>query len=380
MSRYGNNIRRIAQTDELLEKIRQAQQQLTIFEKAAIPGARAIAYPNGGVQSGSPGQTNPDKNGSPDKLDPRRKDRADDGRKNGTGTDGGDIVNGDLNLTPGDDPGKIKLKDCETGEPIDLILNAGANEGEAKFQHPEGWSPDGTSENQQGYENWELGYYWRGSSAYFGPSSTAGGNPYDAPTPDVGSKGGVGFRSESPAYTVTDSRLVGVTYTTPTTAQVNVEYYLEWDTGPNTGWVLNQQVWNRFSCNDEIGTSRCIAAIPAAYTKWQEQDPNYRHQLAFSAQDGGFVSSSHDDGLPSKFRNDVGSGRGLNNMRLCTEDGTEVTMSALTDGSFAFFKEDGFGMPDEDAKIFHFDKDGKYKDLLQKDQYNYMRSTSNPAA
>jgi hypothetical protein len=381
MSRYGNNIRRIAQTDELNARIRQAEQKLNVLDKSAIPGGRGIAYPSGAGQSGSPGQTNPDKNGNPDEKNPSDKDKTDEAGKDGKTTDGGSIIDGTKVLQPGEDPGKIALKDCETNEPIDILLNSASNEGERKFQHPEGWSIDGQSENNAGYDNWTLGQYWTGSSAYFGTGSGSNQDgTADAPAPEVGYQLAIGYVNGS-LYTVTDARLVSSTVNSPTSISLSVEYYLTWTTTTsNNGWVLNPQSWDRQPCNAETGTDRCITAIPEAFATWQDQDADYRHQLAFSSQDGGFVSSSNDKDIPAKFRNDVGSGKGLNNLRLCTEDGDEVVMSALIDGTFAYFKEDGFGQPEEDAKIYHFDKDGKYKDIIRADEYSNLRSTNNPGA
>jgi len=76
------------------------------------------------------------------------------------------------------------------------------------------------------------------------------------------------------------------------------------------------------------------------YTSWQDQEPTTPHQLAFSANDGGFVSSQYDEGLPAKFKNDVGSERGMNNLKLCTPTGNAVVVSALRDGTFAYFEDE----------------------------------------
>jgi hypothetical protein len=122
-------------------------------------------------------------------------------------------------------------------------------------------------------------------------------------------------------------------------------------------------------------TTACAASPPEAYGSWQDNVPGTPHQLAFSSSDGGFVSSSYDTTIPSKFSNIAGSGKGLNNLKLCTPSGEQVVVSALSDGSFAYFKEDGFGLPETDAKIFHFDSKGKYKDLIRADEYNYLKST-----
>ncbi len=275
----------------------------------------------------------------------------------------------------------MELKDCDTGEKIDVRIDAASNPGETKFKHPPGWSIDGQSQASAGYDHWTLGQFWRGVSAYFW-SGTPG--QADAPTPEVGYKAAIGYHSGAFNYDVTDARLAsgGIVYSGGgTTATVHAEYYLTWNSSPgNNGWVANDQAWSQLPCSGETGTSRCISAIPTAYAHWQDQDATYHHQLAFSAADGGFVSSPDDSGLPSKFRNDVGSGVGLNNLRLCTNDGKQVEVSALSDGTFAYFEEDGFGGVKDGAKVFHFDSAGKYQDLIRPDEYNYLKSTNLPTS
>jgi hypothetical protein len=377
MSRYGNNIRRIAHTETLNERIRQAEQKLTVLDKAAIPGQRAIAYPNV-TQKGSPGATKPDQDGAPDDLDPTDKDPQYNHGVDDNETDGDDLLNGTKVLQPGEDPGALDLKDCETGEGIDVRMNTGANEGEAKFKHPDGWTTTGPSGSAPGWENWQQGLFFEGSGTYFSTSS--------APTAELLPENSIGFVSGSFGYEVTDVRNVVVTLgMSGVPIGGTYEAFLDWSstgTPINTGWGAASFVCTRLTCASvgETNTERCPISAPPAYDNWQEQDPTYEHQLAFSAEDGGFVSSQWDEGLPGKFRNDVGSGRGLNNLQLCTNDGEEVVVSALRDGTFAFFKEDGFGFPEEGEKIFHFDSKGKYLDTMRPDEYEDLRSTNNPAA
>lgn len=371
MARYGNNIRRIAQTEALFERIRQAEQQITLLEKAGIPGARAIAYPTS-TSSGAPGVTAPTREDSPDARNVTDRSTLEGGGIDDNTNDGDDILNGDKTFEKGEDAGAIRLKDCESGEEIDIRFNTGGNDGESVFKHPEGWNVDGPQGFAPGWEDWVLGIYYTGAGTYF--SST------DAPTPELLVEESVGYVHPSLNYSVTDVRDVIIN---STANGGTYQAYLDWsDTSSpsNTGWVTAGFTYSTNNCGVETGTPRCPVAAPEAYENWQEQDPDFVHQLAFSAKDGGFVSSQYDDGLPLKFRNDVGSGRGMNNLNLCTLDGNQVGVSALTDGSFAFFEEDGFGFPEEDAKIFHFDSNGKYQDLLRDDEYRNLRSTANPAA
>ncbi len=357
--------------------MREAEQKLNVLDKSAIPGQRAIAYPNV-TAKGSPGVTNPDKNGEPDDGNPTDKDTKDDHGVDDNETDGDDLLNGTKVLQPGEDPGALDLKDCETGEGIDVRMNTGANEGEAKFKHPDGWNVDGPNGVADGWQNWVQGLFFEGSGTYFSTSS--------APTAELLPEKSIGFVHPSFGYEVTDVRNVVVNLDGGGVPNGGTyEAFLDWSNTSfpiNTGWAGASFTCTRITCASvgETNTERCPIAAPPAYNNWQEQDPTFEHQLAFSAEDGGFVSSKWDEGLPAKFRNDVGSGRGLNNLRLCTNDGEEVVVSALRDGTFAFFKDDGFGFPEVDAKIFHFDSKGKYKDTLRPDEYEDLRSTNNPAA
>lgn len=372
MSRYGDNIRRLAEVDLLKGGIREARQRITVIDKAAIVGQRAIAYPNV-TGKGTPGVTNPDQNDNPDVPNTTDKGPMDDHGRDEGQTDGDDLINGTKVLQPGEDPGALDLKDCETGEEIDVIMNTAANEGESKFKHPDGWSVDGEPGVTPGWEDWELGFYYNGSGTYF--SAT------DEPSPGLLPANSIGYVNPSFLYEVTQVRNVVVSYDDDgVPIGGSYEAYLDWPDPTPDGWVGASFTCTKTSCASETGTDRCPVAAPAAYETWQDQDPTYDHQLAFSAQDGGFVSSSKDEGLPAKFRNDVGSGRGLNNLRLCTNEGNEVVVSALRDGTFAYFEEDGWGFPKDDARIFHFDSDGKYKDTLREDEYEDLRSTNNPAA
>ncbi len=380
MGRYGNNIRRIAQTDELNERIRQAEQRLNILDKAAIPGARAIAYPSGSVQNGSPGATNPDKNGSPDEDNTTSKSPIDKAGLDDNTTDGDDLLTGDKVLQKGEDPGAIALKDCESGEAIDVRFNTGANEGEAKFKHPDGWSTTGPQLDPSYTEGrvWSLfaspnNYYSNNFDGLISAYQSGGGWTYCYTivgglvaklSPDAGD---ALIQFTNTVRTIGQAPVGGVQYAFQAYAAAT-------GVGPSK---YGQQDCGLDAPDD---AAACSADPPTVYDNWQEQDPSYKHQLAFSAQDGGFVSSSWDEGLPAKFRNDVGSGKGLNNIQLCTNDGEEVVISALRDGTFAYFKEDGFGFPEADAKIFHFDSSGKYLDTIREDEYEDLRSTNNPAA
>jgi len=372
MGRYGSNIRRIAQTDELTGRIRQAEQKISLLDKAEIPGARAIAYASGVTAAGSPGVTNPDQNGTPDNTgiftdkNPMDKNGIDD-----TTTDGDDLLDGSKQLQKGEDVGAIRLKDCDSGERIDVRFNTGANEGESKFKHPPGW---GTTAPQTD-PSYLAGSVWTlssGGTAYFGNSFNALVSAFKTAIPYLYCYTIEGGLVSSLTPDAGDA-LIQFTNTARTVGQAPVGgvQYAYISSGTPAGGQ-----YGRVVCGTVAGdTTACAAAPPPQYTTWQEQDAATPHQLAFSAADGGFVSSSYDDGVPRKFDNDVGSGRGLNNLNLCTPTGDEVVVSALSDGTFTYFAQDGFGAPATDAKILHFDSDGKYLDILREDEYDYLKTT-----
>jgi len=64
LSRYGDNIRRIAETEGLSWADETGRTKANTTEKDANPGGRAMAYPNGVTENGAPGATNPDQGGS----------------------------------------------------------------------------------------------------------------------------------------------------------------------------------------------------------------------------------------------------------------------------------------------------------------------------
>jgi len=355
MGRYSNNIRRIAQTDELKEQIRQSGLRLTELEKASIPGGRGIAYGDS-LQAGSPGSTNPDKNGSPRLRNPGDKNDIESGGMDDTSVDVDSILNGSRVLEPGEDPGALEFKDCETGDDIDVRLNSGSNPGEAKFKHPPGWEIDGTYHTP----GWAQGYMWTllVGSGYL--DDTPGG------TMDA-------YMAVLNAGIAPDAYWDRATLTFVEGTTAHAVWYESEGAPPNNTTII------RSACVVQTGVT-CPTEDPDVPENWQAQDPDWHHQLVFSAEDGGFVSSSKDGNIPFKFRNDVGSGRGLNNVKLCTAEDEHVVVSALTDGSFAMFQEDGFGFPEENAKIFHFDSEGKFQDTIRPDEYNYLRTTNNPAA
>ncbi len=163
MSRFGDNIRKIAKTKDLEEKIIHAEEVANQALKAAIEAQRGIAYLNsatgnvGNTQTGTPGVTPPTNSGS------------DYPHGGGSGEAGGDgSTNGDALLDGSDRPaigekqGKIELKDCDTGEPIDVRFDTASNKGEAVFDGPTGWNKN----TPPVYDGFELGSFWSASNPF----------------------------------------------------------------------------------------------------------------------------------------------------------------------------------------------------------------------
>lgn len=375
MSRYGNNIRRIAQTEELDARIKQAESQIDLLEKGQIPGARATAYNNGIVEKGSPGVTTPSQNESPDNssIYPN-KDIINSGGIDDTETDGDALMKGDVPLERGDKVGAVELKDCESGEAIMVRFNTGANEGETVFKHPDVFNRDGTTTDPSYTEGlvWKIisgvtSIYANGFDGMIAArealdSSTSYGiGP--APTNTIINTP-AGFSNSRIAFS-TAGQSVGASLSGGTIYTLAAY---------SAGITIGIGNFGQQDCGLEAGSnSACIAPAPPLYDTWQEYDPTYKHQLAFSVQNGGFISSAYDADIPLKFKNESDNLRGLNNLQLCTPDGNGVIVSALRDGTFAYLEDDGFGGPKEGGRIFHFDSTGKYLDDLREDEYRYLK-------
>ncbi len=90
MSKYGDDIRRISKYQELLDLIRQNKNSVNQTTKAAVDGARGVAYGGNGVSTskGTPGDTSPDNNDVTDKRDTRQ-----DVKRDGESKVGDDDIN-----------------------------------------------------------------------------------------------------------------------------------------------------------------------------------------------------------------------------------------------------------------------------------------------
>lgn len=373
MSRYGDNIRRLAKTDELKELIRQAEQRLNILDKANIPGQRGIAYPNSSAV-GTPGVTNPDNNGSQDGRSLY------DNNPNNAGIDDtttdGDALLGGANMTPGKDIGAIQLKDCDTGEQIDVRFNTGGNEGETAFKHPEGFGigdvqPTPADVVVIGASSW----VWSagGVESYAHDDAVAGAI---AAEPAAGAF--VAWVTLTPRAAAQAAVTAGGE---ATNAQPAVSFIVT-RSGGGANFQLSITGTN---CNREAGTTGdigtvCGTAYPTA-SSWDEAVPGTPHQLAYNAKKGGFMSSRYDSDIPLKYKNPASTGngsvestRGLSKLELCTPDGNPVVVETLRDGSIVYYEDDGFGAPDTATnKIQRFDQDGKFVNTITEDEWNFLK-------
>lgn len=363
MSRYGDNIRIIARTKELEEKIIKAAEQTELKLKAALAGQRGIAYYNpfsknvGSTQSGTPGQTPP--TGGSFGGNPINTPAAGEAER-----DGDDLLNGTDRPKIGEDVGSIELYDCETGERIDVRFNTGSNEGEAVFKHPSGWGADGTPPVVEG---WYLGYYWSVSGSGV---ITASGQQAVALAQEYQESLGSNVGAFLGYFTFPG----GVATTLPSPPGGTVSVRWQDDNFPgNPSFFIQEQI-TLTACG---GTPPPDAADECALTEgplqesWAAGTP---HQLAYSVEAGGFVSSIYDPNIPEAFRNPTNNPIGApSKLQLCTEDDVPVVVEALQDGGFAYFADDGDGEPDTTTHpIQHFDKNGKFLGVISQERYNFL--------
>lgn len=209
---FGDDIRIIARTKELTEKIDKALKAALAANKAAIEGQRAIAYlqANGvvGTQGGgSPGNTSLDDddddgiedidNDEDDSFDPEEDSETNDD-PNGTdpshnGTDGG-IRDPEGNPAPGTYSANELIDGALSGAINRLAISEGDGKGNGKpgsrkvntiygkdqygndvyinthgfYDAVDGWEDPNTPPE---YEGWQQGYYWRATNPALGEGS-----------------------------------------------------------------------------------------------------------------------------------------------------------------------------------------------------------------
>lgn len=404
MSRYGDNIRRIARTKELVEQLRDAEQRIKILEKAPINGKRGISYRtlDGSATvntTGAPGQTNPTGLGDAQPLQnssvPGGTGGVDDKE-----TDGDDLLQNAPNK--GDTVGAINLKDCDTGEAIDVRFDTGGNTGEAIFKHPSGRNPDGSLvEIPDGIFAWEYQKRWRATGGVIGPSGGVSGGPwptaaaalraaldqldtyvnsnstayYDAYNASVCHADGHTFRASRWRIRITDIDF------SETTLTIRSAHDFSFACGAISD-ATNSCTFARGSCT--VGDIACPALEPARpvfglekgfYPPWEA---GTTHQLAYSAEHGGFMSSALDSSIPLKYKNPIsnydftviGNTPGLSKLDLCTEDDVPVTVEVLKNGEFVYYENDGAGNPDLTTyPMQKYNSKGEYVGTITEDEY-----------
>lgn len=410
MGRYSDNIRRIAKTQELKDLISDAAGRIKILEKASIIGKRGIAYrtydgSGVAVQVGTPGATNPDEYGDT----PNQYGEYGFNGINGSGglddttTDGDDLLSNAPDK--GEDIGAIELKDCTTGENIDVRFNTAGNSGEAVFKHPTGRQPDGSSASIPSTINdWTSGTRWIYNSGGIGPSGGVGTGPwatagqalraaldqldthvdgtstsyYDPYVQATCSTDGHGGTTSRWSIRVTDISISPGTVSTMSITSQSDDIFACAGSASTTTYTITFITESctpvDAGCPVSAPTDEEFVAERALTAAWPT---GTNHQLAFNAELGGFFSSRYDPNIPLKFRrpitNDsgvIGPVKGMGKLELCTQTDTPVVVEALRDGEIVYFEDDGFGSPDLTTNpIRIFDKDGKYKGTINEDEY-----------
>lgn len=360
MSKFGDDIRRIAKTKALEERIKEAQEKINLLTKAAIEARRGIAYLDpqsntvGSTESGAPGETTPDNNGGGTYAFPPLGDSSNSrGNQQDSETfDGDDLLTGADKPNLGDKISELQLKDCDTGEAINvnispISLTPDSNP-EQIFKPPELWENSVTPPYT---EQFEAGFFW--SVAGQGNSAT----PYEAGEAYMAFVATIGGGSP----TFPNPRVVSITNFDDNGADLNWTY----DDAPGeTTTNMNKTV-----CPGGA-VDYCPSQLPTEF-EWPKTTP---HQLAFNGEKGGFFSSQYDTTIPSKYkRTQNENDNGFKKIDACTQDGLEVTVEAAKDGGFYYYQNDGFGSPDTSTyDIQNFSADGKYQGTVSEDRYNFL--------
>lgn len=356
MSRAADNIRKIAHTKELRDKLIEVEQKAEQALKAAIAAQRGLAYLDPGAgnvgnsDSGIPGVTKPNNHGSGYAKPETTVDN------------------------PGEDK-KLKLKDCDTGEDIDVNLDTGDNEGEALFPGPDGWNA-GVPPLA---EDWFAGFYW---------NITNSPGIYNTPYPANPIVFAMAMQANNRGPRIRGNGIIGTIYGPNSFGDyIKIkDFYVSTPTVYEFTAVGCDADGNEFGSPGIIGTivqvacgvigpfptgSGCELVDAPRQNIWPD---GTNHQIAYSKQLGGFVTSRYDPYIPPQFNfpwDDL-TKVPPSQIHLCNQDDQPVGVKVLNNGTFAYFNDDGTGEPDTDYEIRNYSSSGDLIGTLTLDDYNSL--------
>lgn len=413
MSRDGDNLRKIARYRQLKEQIIKTEQTVNQSVKEPIPGKKGIAYytDSGVLTSSGVGDDKPNNNGNlsiTDNLTLGANQATEDGVAKDEDTENGDdLLTGNSRPKVGEPlDGPIELKDCETGERIDVRLTAGDNDGETAFKHPDDWTYDGQSPTISDLENlntWESGIRWTAFSGTIGPAGGVAGSfataalAYEAALQqlednvDLNSNHYFGdFNAgtcSSDGHSGTTSRWkIKVNSASSINDTFTIESsYIEAFACANASVINQTLVFAPEACVASGTTGSCPTVAPDDVTEetllafgalnpassWSDSSA---HQLTWNKKKAGFFSSKYDTDIPDKFKYPQDAkAYGPSKLQLCTPSGNPVVVEHLQDGGFVYFEDDGTGDPDTTTnKISKFSEDGVFEGTISEDRYEFL--------
>lgn len=381
MSKLGESVRKLARYEKLKERIRRAEEDVKQLKKASIPGKRGIAYKNernGNVtnQSGTPGVTLPNNSGN---LFGNNQDSEENGATADGSVDGESLFTNKPDI--GEEPGTIELKDCESGERIDVNIATNGMEGENIFKPPSDWGQTNSNNPKDVLDSrWELGFYWGNGGNIIttdGYSDTKFNSLEHAAQvlvelPSYNQDPGTDCPSSSNTI-ITSVTIDSIIYTSDTSGGIIATANTYFCPNGITGSFQLHPNFSKLACGVAVDGSCGLSETPILTPEKTQWPEGTTHQLSWDGKKGGFFSSKFDPDIPNKWKRPTDSyDKGFGQLDLCTTDDTPVTMEAVEDG-FVYYERDVGGQPDTTTKpIMKFDKTGKYVGTISEDRYNTM--------
>jgi len=370
VSKFGDDIRKIAKYDELKKLIEQlGGGTLNQTKKGAVDGARGVAYFNGGNSTSSPGSSSPDSNTDKD------KDKESTGTKDGeaaavdsakdvlnaaqTGSSGSDLTNPDNTNKDGYYDAKSLLDnsiDAFGKGATDGLINTltglmtddslrnlmvHLKDAALSFVPPDDWAGAFAGGADP---TWSSSYYYTASN-FAGTLDGATFNLAGKAVADITN----GYYISGIPATVTKVDIIGGT-PNPVTGNGDyvIEYYYTTPGGTTAGPVTNNIAVTRHSCTSVGTPSIACQAVAPTSTSWTDLGLT---QLGFVtplspllaplnlSSVGKFIPNPYDVNVPTDFAD------GASILDLKTVSGDSVRIGPMKDGGWYMYYSDGAGAP-----------------------------------
>jgi hypothetical protein len=337
-NRSANNIRRIARTKELEDRLKELTEQI---EKQGIAANRAISYIRNGLATGQ--VKTGDKDSKADELSADGVRRATTDEAAEATSDQSDFIMGarDFNedtytaeqvlddwiLKTGDKLQTLIVEDCATGNPIEIHLNN-------PIRQPEDFGIDGEPLPDP---SWIEGQYWQTgvNNIWFQLSDH---NRIAVP--------GTGLLISEATLAINSANLFGFSdwsfageHSSPPSSGFDIRW--QW-TSPSTGSIVAVQALQSNCPVSNIAAHYIPAGNPCDFTeapplpadRW---DGTHPAQISYTG--GQTKTSQYDPNVPQQFK-----GGTMSTIDFCYADGTKTgRLEPTKDGGFLLSKTDGAG-------------------------------------